>query len=271
MKSIYKILASLGLMLPSAGSWMWAAEEEPSNVCRTCRLPEGLQEYTIWPGTNSLGDVVFSGIPANAVFTNGSYYGWCIDYNTGVESAVVYHGLLYNSYSTNLPAILQGPSWDKINYLLNHKQGTPDQVQNAIWWLLGQTNAPTCDEAAQAMVDAAETNGAGFAPTNGQVYGVLVVPQEEVQRLLVETVCVPNVAPPALSPELRINSVKMTNELLVLRISGETGQAYVVEQSTNFVDWVPVTVLTNSAGTFEFTDTNSVAPSQRFYRAKKEQ
>jgi hypothetical protein len=46
-------------------------------------------------------------------------------------------------------------------------------------------------------------------------------------------------------------------------VSGSAGLPYVVEASTNLVDWIPVAT---NAAPFVFTDTNSASYNQRFYR-----
>ena len=49
-----------------------------------------------------------------------------------------------------------------------------------------------------------------------------------------------------------------------LFVSGSTNSQYVVQASTNMIDWVPVQ--TNTAP-FTFVDSNASLFSQRFYRA----
>jgi len=46
-------------------------------------------------------------------------------------------------------------------------------------------------------------------------------------------------------------------------VSGDTGQPYVVQASTNLLDWVS---LQTNAAPFLFTDTNAAGFDQRFYR-----
>lgn len=47
-------------------------------------------------------------------------------------------------------------------------------------------------------------------------------------------------------------------------VSGSAGQQYVVEASTNLLNWIPVAT---NAAPFVFTDTNGASFNQRFYRA----
>lgn len=54
-----------------------------------------------------------------------------------------------------------------------------------------------------------------------------------------------------------------------LTVSGESGQVYVLQATTNlFEGWQPVAVLTNLNGRVEFTDTDSASFGQRFFRVQ---
>ncbi len=53
----------------------------------------------------------------------------------------------------------------------------------------------------------------------------------------------------------------------VLRLAGELGRIYVLQASTNFLDWLPVFTNRPAAdGAFDFTDTEAGTFGQRFYR-----
>ena len=72
----------------------------------------------------------------------------------------VNHGVtLYSSIPT--PPVLSSIQWGAINYILNHKQGSMMDVQNAIWHFTNH-NA-VLSKAAQSMVTAAEAN-LGYNP-----------------------------------------------------------------------------------------------------------
>ena len=59
-----------------------------------------------------------------------------------------------------------------------------------------------------------------------------------------------------------------TNGQFSLQFSSVTGLNYVIEASSNLIDWF--SVFTNAAtnSTFIFRDTNAIAP-QQFYRVKQ--
>jgi len=117
-------------------------------------------------------DITLSGIGAGYDITNGTYVGWCTEDNfqDDFDGTVT----LYDSTDPALPAIIAGP-WDKVNYLLNHKNGTKEEVQAAIWLLTGGNSYTfPVTAAAQAMYNAAVANGAGFVPAPGQIVAVIV-------------------------------------------------------------------------------------------------
>jgi hypothetical protein len=82
--------------------------------------------------------------------------------------------LLEHPAGTPLPPGTPIP-WDQVNYLLNNKQGTPNDVQAAIWMLIWGSSQYTVTAAAQAMIDDASANGPGFCPGPGEVLAVLLL------------------------------------------------------------------------------------------------
>jgi len=119
-------------------------------------------------------DVALSNVGAGFDVTDGTYPGWCIEDNHMQDAPNGSLLTLYDSTDASLPAGLAGP-WDKVNYLLNHKQGTAQDVQVALWLLTSVYDGTfPLTPAAQAMFDDANANGAGFVPGAGQVIAVIV-------------------------------------------------------------------------------------------------
>ena len=67
---------------------------------------------------------------------------------------------------------------------------------------------------------------------------------------------------------LTIVSGTATNGPITLSFSGQTGQSYIVEVSTNLTNWSPLQTNTATAGALLITDTNTSSP-QRFYRLRQ--
>lgn len=69
-------------------------------------------------------------------------------------------------------------------------------------------------------------------------------------------------------PELRLDSPqRLTNGAFSFRISGVAPQGFVIQASTNLVDWIPVATNSLAGGEFHYTNGTASDVSKRFYRA----
>jgi len=131
----------------------------------------------------------FTGIGAGfGIADNTGYPGWCVDLFHNITPGTTYQAKVYSSYDGALPGDLQDSDWDMVNYLLNNKQGSRDDIQNAIWYFIGGGAYPS-DPDAQAMIADALANGEGFVPGAGQITAVVVDPVQNVQVTIIEFEC----------------------------------------------------------------------------------
>jgi hypothetical protein len=116
---------------------------------------------------------------------NGNWPGWCADKYNYVYINTPYNTRLLSSMSPeywpndprlNLP-------WDKINYVINHKQGNATDVQSAIWYFTDGL-APTA--VGQLMVNDANANGEGWWPGEGQILALICYVNSTVQITFIE-------------------------------------------------------------------------------------
>jgi hypothetical protein len=137
-------------------------------------------------------DITLAGVPSGFDVTNGAYPGWCAEDNHQPNfppPTLVY--LLDSTDSANLPLTYQGIPWDKVNYLLNNQQGTAQDVNAALWVLTGTYDGTfPITLAAQAMIDDANANGAGFIPGPGQIVAVILqgdgIGPDDYQDVIIE-------------------------------------------------------------------------------------
>jgi len=164
------------------------------------RLPTISQQTGVrGGGTLGYGDcyvrITLTGFPGGYMITNESdvYRGWCINAGLDSTSTKTYPCEVYYSYGDPDPRY-QGVPMNEINYLLNNKQGTNiDDIQNAIWTLLGQANTnifttntpytPTTNYI--IMTNQACLYGTNFVPGCGQV-GVCILDPTNHQPLCCE-------------------------------------------------------------------------------------
>jgi hypothetical protein len=62
-------------------------------------------------------------------------------------------------------------------------------------------------------------------------------------------------------------NISLTNGAPMLQLTGPSGYIYLVQTSTNLVDWTPTAMLANTNGTVSFIDLSVTNSSQQFYRA----
>jgi hypothetical protein len=67
---------------------------------------------------------------------------------------------------------------------------------------------------------------------------------------------------------LLLNARTTPGRAFAFTLSGAAGLVYMVEITTNLLDWAPLTSVTNTTGQAAFTDTTSSNSVSRFYRAK---
>jgi len=143
-------------------------------------------------GTESYFNTQLSNVPAGYDVTNATYHGWCVDRTVIMTRSPAIHAVrLYTS--TNPPEQLATEKWDMVNYILNHKQGTPGDIQQAIWYFINMVgNYTPTSTIARAIVNDTLANGNGFIPGNDQTIAVICFPGDlpqptSVQISIIET------------------------------------------------------------------------------------
>ena len=153
----------------------------------TINLPSGQVTMTVtdYPREDCYFLATLSDVPDGYDVTNRDYLAWCVEEGVYIYVGASYDATLYSSYD---PAN-QYPDddWDKVNYILNNKQGTSDDVQAAIYYFINGGVMPT-SAAGIAMVDDAVANGEGFEPVTGEWMAVVVWVGERVQTTFIEVV-----------------------------------------------------------------------------------
>jgi hypothetical protein len=181
------------LVLPMLGFLMFSGVLMSTVTATWPNLPSTTVQLTVVDGTTSYFISTLSGVPAGFDVTNGDYPGWCVDRSVTTVRSVAHDVKLYSSIS---PPVLSSINWIAINYILNHKQGTMMDVQEAIWYFT-DGYSPT-SATAQAMVDAANANPS-YDPTTGAVLAVICLPQNAepvAQNSIIElTILMPGYTP----------------------------------------------------------------------------
>ena len=166
------------LLLPTSIFLLFAACFLPlvsgTTPAPSIHLPDGPVTMIVNDGDASYFTIDLSGVPPGFEVTNTDYKGWCAD-----RSAVMPRGKhltirLYNSYNTTLPRLLRDSNWSKVNYLLNHHEGTTKtDIQDAFWHLLCAYPYSMLSPAARSLVESAQD---GFLPQPGEYIAIITEP-----------------------------------------------------------------------------------------------
>lgn len=127
---------------------------------------------------------------------NGTFPGWCADWNTHIEDGVHYQAKFWSSLSSSVPTdVVNHPeNLDEVNWLINQNfvgKTAPNNLgvftigdtQLAIWTLIDdEFDSSTVGPFSQARVDylvsRAKTDGANYEPGCRKLVGIILIPQD---------------------------------------------------------------------------------------------
>ena len=153
-------------------------------------LPPGTVNATFnYPGSNSYWSTTLSNVPSGYDVTNAIYVGWCCDETFTINNGATLGVKLYSSYDPLDPYThnVDPGDWNKVNYIINNKQGTADDVQAAIWHYIDSNGGNQADPDVIAMEADADANGGSFVPTPGQLLAVVLY-KEGSQTTFIEVI-----------------------------------------------------------------------------------
>jgi len=178
MKAINAAIVILALL-------MFSGVTLSANACSThlLSLPSTQVQLTVVNGTASYFNSTLSGVPAGFDVHNGVYRGWCVDTSVIMIRGVPHNVTLYSSLQP--PSALSSINWTAINYILNHKQGSMMDVQQAIWHFSDAFSPISAT--AQAMVNAANAHPS-YDAAKGAILAVICLRQSSsgVQNTIIE-------------------------------------------------------------------------------------
>jgi hypothetical protein len=140
----------------------------------------------------------------NEALPNGMYDGYCANGNAYMQVQTA-----FNIYDSRFPATFPGgintADWNRINYVLNNKQGADKITLQWVYWYYSggyMFTEPAYDTVKYAAILAdADANGGSFVPTvAGQHYAVIFWNPEQVQLAFIEAI-VPTTPGPNPVPE----------------------------------------------------------------------
>ena len=217
------------------------AQDEP-----TVYLPTTTVRMIPNDGSNAWFDFTMSEIPPGYDITNGVCPGWCVQYSKQMEEGD--HPVeLKSCYADNLENGFQYIDWEKINYIINHKQGkSRENVQRAIWFFTDNISITGYPDA-QEIVEATNVSSPGYVPQAGEILAIAVEGATERLQLAFLELTIPD--PYTLKGLVWRDSDKDgIQEKTEIGLSGVTVELYLSN------DTLSQTTTTDSQGVYLFTD-----------------
>ena len=136
------------------------------------KLPQNSITMVVTISYSSYFSATLSNVPSGYDISDGSYLSWCIDLDHNIQKNYPYQTMTYSSYNTSMPGYLWHENLSLVNYILNHKQGGKDQIQNAIWYVMDFGDHGLNSDG-WYMVNDAIANGADYVPGIGDVIAIV--------------------------------------------------------------------------------------------------
>ena len=150
------------------------------------KIPDSLTEMFLREGQNSRFEVYILDTGNQYDLVDNQFYNaWCLEEGKPIVRNMIHKVRLYNCYDPGFPAKFSSMEWNKINYIVNHKHGSPKDTQQAIWYFAGSRKKPLTEEAAK-IVEEANVNGKDYKPAEGELIAVICDPGDKKQALFME-------------------------------------------------------------------------------------
>ncbi len=99
------------------------------------------------------------------------YKSWCLQKDKPIRRNAIHKIRLYNCYDPNLPPEFRGMEWNQINYIVNHKKGSKEAIQQAIWHFTYSGKPQKLSAEAAQLVEEANLKGKDYIPAEGELAG----------------------------------------------------------------------------------------------------
>jgi hypothetical protein len=162
------------------------AAGNPVQAVAAAKIPDSSVEMFLRNGSNSRFEIFFLDIRYGYDLVDFEFYNaWCLEEGKPIRRNAIHKVRLYNCYDPDIPAEFGSMDWNRINYIVNHKNVSPKVTQEAIWHFARSGKKPLSAQAAK-LVEEANLNGKDYKPAEGELMAVICQPKEKKQPLFLE-------------------------------------------------------------------------------------
>ena len=148
-------------------------------------LPASVDVLLEYPGDSTYWDITLLNVAAGYDIQNGTLAAYCGDHNTTIGTGNHTLDVFSSLYPALIPDSFDAdkPLYNNVNWLGNHLSNYPgyvwQDVQDAVWIILGQISTPTFSQTTMAGQMAADAlaQGDNFMPPVGGFAAVLFISQ----------------------------------------------------------------------------------------------
>jgi hypothetical protein len=153
----------------------------------SAKIPDSPIEIFIRPGPNSRFELFFIDVRYGYDLVDFEFYkAWCLVKSKPIRRNAIHKIRLYNCYDPNLPPELKNMKWNQINYVINHKRGSKEAVQQTIWHFANSEKPATFSMEATQLIEEADLKGKDYKPAEGELLAVICKPDEKKQPVFIE-------------------------------------------------------------------------------------
>jgi hypothetical protein len=153
----------------------------------TAKIPDSPVHMFIRPGLNSRFELFFIDVRYGYDLVDFEFYkAWCLVKSKPIRRNAIHKIRLYNCYDPNLPPELRSMEWNQINYVVNHKKGSKEAIQQAIWHFAGSEKQTTFSVEAAQLIEEANLKGKDYKPAEGEFLAVICKPDDKKQPVFIE-------------------------------------------------------------------------------------
>jgi hypothetical protein len=151
------------------------------------KVPDSTVQMFIRQGSDSRFELFFIDVRYGYDVVDFEFYkAWCLAKNKPMRRNAIHKVRLYNCYDPNLPPGLSSMGWNQINYVVNHKRGSKEAIQEAIWYFANSEIPTTFREEAAQLIEEAKLKGKDYKPAEGEILAVICQPDEKKQPVFIE-------------------------------------------------------------------------------------
>lgn len=150
-------------------------------------IPKFPVEMYVRDGKDSHFELFFLNVKYDYDLSDFQFYnGWCLRKGWPLPAHTIHVVRLYNSSDPNLPPEYKRMPWHQINYLINHKKGSKEAVQQAIWRLAKSPEPKKVSAEALRLIREANLKGKNYTPGVGDLVAIVCAPVKKEQPIFIE-------------------------------------------------------------------------------------